>query len=183
MQRPNPRVRGAIVSAAAQEFAARGYEAATMPAIARRAGTAAGNVYRYFSGKKALYDAVLPRPLVGQLKAKLRDRVAAFGSDRHDAALHELVRFTREHRERAVLLLSTHRNVRAELVGHLVKLALAWVRRERPKVKVDAAMRHALELAYDGLLVSTVRCLQEHREDAIAPLTRYHLAGLGALLS
>src|SRR3954471_16105681 len=94
MQRPNLEVRDAIVAAAAQAFAQHGYEAATIPDIARRAGTATGNVYRYFSGKRALYQAVLPGPLVARMKSLLRRRVEAFGSPRHPVVSEELMQFS-----------------------------------------------------------------------------------------
>lgn len=46
--------RAAITEAALELFAERGYEAATMRAIAERAGVSAGNAYYYYSSKEEL---------------------------------------------------------------------------------------------------------------------------------
>ncbi len=49
---------GAILRAAAQVFAEQGYGAATMDAIAERAGIGKGTVYEYFHNKQELFFAV-----------------------------------------------------------------------------------------------------------------------------
>jgi AcrR family transcriptional regulator len=48
------KTRAAIIEAALTLFRERGYEAATMRAIAERAGVSAGNAYYYFSSKEEL---------------------------------------------------------------------------------------------------------------------------------
>jgi AcrR family transcriptional regulator len=183
MQRQNPAVRQAVLAAAVQVFAARGYEGATMPEIARRAGTATGNVYRYFPGKKALYAAVLPRPFVTRMKAMMRRRVLAYDTARHVSALDELVRFTFEHRDRAVLLLGSHARMREQVVSYLVGLAVQWAKRHRPRFVLNDTRRFALEQLYDNLVVSTLRAFNTFPNEAdartaIEQLTRYHLGGL-----
>src|SRR6478752_50183 len=55
--------RTAIVHAAAEEFAERGYEAASLRAVARRAGVASALVHHYFDGKADLFAASLEAPL------------------------------------------------------------------------------------------------------------------------
>ena len=52
-----------ILDAAAAEFAAVGYEAATTNAIARRAGTSIGSLYQFFPNKEAVLEA-LSSPLL-----------------------------------------------------------------------------------------------------------------------
>src|SRR5258705_5409572 len=47
-----------LVEAAASEFAEVGYEAATMKAIAKRAGASIGAVYQYFPNKAAVVSAL-----------------------------------------------------------------------------------------------------------------------------
>ena len=70
---PSPRRRGRprggssdararIVAAAATEFAARGYDGATMRAIAERAGVDAALVHHYFGTKSALFTATVDIP-------------------------------------------------------------------------------------------------------------------------
>jgi AcrR family transcriptional regulator len=53
------RTRATSVSAAAEEFAAKGFEGARTGAIAKKAGVPQGLLYHYFGGKEELFDAVL----------------------------------------------------------------------------------------------------------------------------
>ncbi len=55
--------RGAIVSAARAEFAARGYDGTTLRGIARAAGVDARLVHHYFDGKEDVFVAALELPL------------------------------------------------------------------------------------------------------------------------
>ncbi|MGN7798291.1 TetR/AcrR family transcriptional regulator [Leifsonia sp. 22587] len=55
--------RSAILRAAADEFAERGYEAASLRAVARRAGVDSALVHHYFDGKADLFAATLEVPL------------------------------------------------------------------------------------------------------------------------
>jgi AcrR family transcriptional regulator len=48
----------ALLAAAAAEFAAQGYEAATMTAIAARAGASIGSLYQYFPTKELIAEAL-----------------------------------------------------------------------------------------------------------------------------
>jgi AcrR family transcriptional regulator len=49
----------AIIKAAVEIFAEKGYDVATMTEIAARSGTAIGSLYRFFPSKEALADALL----------------------------------------------------------------------------------------------------------------------------
>lgn len=55
--------KAAIVKAATQEFAERGYEAASLRAVARRAGVDSALVHHYFADKADLFAAALEVPL------------------------------------------------------------------------------------------------------------------------
>ena len=62
---------GEIIEAGLAEFAARGFAAAKLDDVARRAGIAKGTIYRYFPSKEALFEAaVLSReaPLAGEVE-------------------------------------------------------------------------------------------------------------------
>jgi len=65
-----------ILAAALELFRERGYEAATMRAIAKRAGVALGNAYYYFGSKEHLIQAFYDRTHV--------DHVAAVGTKLDD---------------------------------------------------------------------------------------------------
>jgi AcrR family transcriptional regulator len=58
-QRDAERTRAKIMTAARDEFAAHGLAGARIDAIAKRAGIAKQLIYHYFSGKEALFEAVL----------------------------------------------------------------------------------------------------------------------------
>ncbi len=55
--------KAAIIRAATQEFADRGYDAASLRAIARRAGVDSALVHHYFENKADLFTATLGAPL------------------------------------------------------------------------------------------------------------------------
>lgn len=59
--RPGETTREAILSAALALFAERGFHGTSMPALAARAGVAAGTPYRHFESKEALVNAVYRR--------------------------------------------------------------------------------------------------------------------------
>lgn len=54
-------MRAAIVEAAEEVIAARGWERTTMQDVARAAGCASGTLYLYFDGKDSLFDAIVDR--------------------------------------------------------------------------------------------------------------------------
>jgi AcrR family transcriptional regulator len=73
---PQPTRRGerreAIVTAALEEFAARGFAATRLDDVARRAGVAKGTIYLYFRDKESLFQELvraMVSPLVGAITA------------------------------------------------------------------------------------------------------------------
>lgn len=62
-----------ILEAALEAFADRGFHGTTVPAIAERAGVAAGTLYRYFEGKEAIVNALYQRWKHTFAAALLRD--------------------------------------------------------------------------------------------------------------
>lgn len=64
--------RAAILAAALDEFSERGFAAARLDDVARRAGVAKGTIYLYFEDKEALFQELITTmmgPLVADLKA------------------------------------------------------------------------------------------------------------------
>src|SRR5215475_10770734 len=64
--------RDAILAAALDEFASRGFEAARLDDVARRAGVAKGTIYLYFRDKESLFQELIRTmltPLVGTIEA------------------------------------------------------------------------------------------------------------------
>src|SRR5579864_2780406 len=64
--------REAILTAALDEFAMRGFEAARLDDVAKRAGVAKGTIYLYFRDKETLFQELIRTmltPLVGTIEA------------------------------------------------------------------------------------------------------------------
>jgi AcrR family transcriptional regulator len=61
-ERPNE-----ILAAALEEFAARGFQAARLEDVARRAGCSKAAIYLYYKDKTALFEAVVRRWFVGHV--------------------------------------------------------------------------------------------------------------------
>src|SRR5687767_8998484 len=70
-------VRRRLIETALLVFADRGYAGATMGDIAAAVGVSTGNVYRYFPGKRELFDAAVPAAFVRAFRTLLRRRVRA----------------------------------------------------------------------------------------------------------
>ncbi len=70
--------RDAILAAALDEFASRGFEATRLDDVARRAGVAKGTIYLYFRDKESLFQELIRAmltPLVGTIEAMGRAEV------------------------------------------------------------------------------------------------------------
>lgn len=81
-QRDGASAKSAILKAATEEFAERGYDAASLRAIARRAGVDSALVHHYFDDKADLFTASLDAPLrpdriLGVILAGPREEVGA----------------------------------------------------------------------------------------------------------
>ncbi|WP_053096105.1 TetR family transcriptional regulator [Frateuria defendens] len=100
----------ALLDAADACFAESGYDAATMTAIAARAGAAIGSLYQFFPTKEAVAEALLAQhtqTLLARLAA-LRGRLAGGDLDQVAAGLVGfLADFRRRHPAYVVLLEST----------------------------------------------------------------------------
>lgn len=73
-------VRERICGAALEVFAERGYEGATMIGIAERAGVGTASTYRYFAGKRELFETVVTPELAKRFESLLDRRVHALAS-------------------------------------------------------------------------------------------------------
>ncbi|HVA93228.1 MAG TPA: TetR/AcrR family transcriptional regulator [Chloroflexota bacterium] len=103
-----------ILQAAIVVFGERGYQAASMDEIARRAGSSKGGVYFHFANKQAIFEALIGE-LVSLLEADVRAAIGrAHGAlARVDAALTVAIRTFSAHRGLTRLLL-----VEANGLGH-----------------------------------------------------------------
>jgi AcrR family transcriptional regulator len=191
-------VRRGIEEAALEVFAARGFLAATMSEIAALAGVSTGNLYRYFPGKEELFDAVVGPAFVRRFRTLLRRRVRALAGrrdlrelvpeDPYHLASEELLRFCIDHRLRVVVLLLRSGGSRWDgfderTAQDLVRLALAHFSALDPGLELSRPMRFDLVEIYRGFVRVLARILERFESEAaireaVAPYTRYHLAGL-----
>lgn len=192
-------VRARIVDAALDEFAARGYDGATMAEIARRADVSTGNIYRYYDDKASLFEEVLPGSFVARFRSLLRARVRASegvedirdvaGEHPYAVAARAVLDYSIEHRRRVVLLL-----------GHAVGTRYADVAEEVVQELMAAARDHfdggggsetrafGLEQIYRCYVATLVAILERFEDadrirEAVTVYERYHLVGLGGFFS
>lgn len=189
-------VHEAILAAALEVFARKGFRSASMAEIASAARVSTGNIYRYFENKSALYEAVVPDTFVTTLQRLLRKRVeAARGVEDlrkleptapYRLVSEEVLAFCLGHRLRVVMLLSSlegtpHERFAEELVQFLVGSAISHFHARPPR-----PARFALEALYRNYVTTLGRILHHFEEErdireAVEALARYHLTGLPAL--
>lgn len=192
-------VRAGLVAAAGELFAEVGFAASTMAAVAERAGSSIGNLYKYFANKDELLEAVLPADFATGLKKMTHARMKAVGSARDirqlpaDARYHviadELLDHCLAHRERVVILLrradgTPYASFAAGFVDDLVAWAFDYAREAWPDVRPTPVVRFALRRIYVAFVEGIADALVTFRgegpvREAIALLTEHHQAGLG----
>lgn len=163
-----PEVRAGIEAAALRSFADRGYDGTSIARIAAEAGTAPGNVYRYFASKQALFDAVVPAELPARHDRLLDARIEALarGSAGDPSAAADLLDFWLDHRLAVVVLLD--RADGTPLAGH----PAAFVRRLVDHVEralggpPPPVHREVLELVFDNTRRAIARMLLTGRDRA-----------------
>ena len=159
-----PDRREAILAAALDEFSARGFAAARLDDVARRAGVAKGTIYLYFKDKEALFQELVRfqiGPVVGALEAVL-------ASDLPLAVIveHALDIFVREiygtHRKQVLrLIISEGPRFPAlaefyyrEVLAHILKAVRARLARavERGEIAGDELVRFPQLLGAPGIV-------------------------------
>jgi AcrR family transcriptional regulator len=70
--------RGRILKAAFEVFSLKGFQAATIPEIAEKAGTAAGTIYLYYRSKRDLFVAVIQEWMISPLLKIFENHPADF---------------------------------------------------------------------------------------------------------
>jgi AcrR family transcriptional regulator len=192
-------VRERIVHAALAAFARGGFTATTMSDIARGAGMAVANLYRYYPSKEELFEAAVPVALVERFDSLLEQSVRAHAalagaaSDRNEvdeAAGSELLDFWIEHRLVVLILLdrsigSIHEGFGQRFVARLVGLTLGVIRAQNPGVVVPREARLVLEQIFENtrrMIGAILAASEEERaiRRAVAAFRAYQVAGLAA---
>jgi len=89
-----------LLEAAAVEFAEAGYDAATMKAIAKRAGASIGAVYQYFPNKEAIVSALRTRYVNEMEERWIELEEASAGlpvRERTQSFIEVMIRFMEDH--------------------------------------------------------------------------------------
>ncbi|HEY8375826.1 MAG TPA: helix-turn-helix domain-containing protein [Nannocystis sp.] len=190
-------VRARILAAALEVFAARGYEGATMAAIAERAGLGTASLYRYYPGKAELFAAVIT-PELAEAFARLTERRvralarAAGGEGLGSGDLgDEMLRFWIDHRLAVVILLDRAAGTEYEHFGRrfvelLVSGSLAQIRATNPGVRLRAPARFVLEQIFENTRRILAAILETHADEtalreAIEAFWSYQIPGLAGL--
>ncbi|MFN8021178.1 MAG: helix-turn-helix domain-containing protein [Acidimicrobiales bacterium] len=180
-------VRDRIVEAGLRQFARHGYRDASLTAIARDAGTAVGNVYRYFADKSTLLAAAVPDPLVARHDRLLTARLDALVHEgpSHERAADELLEFWIEHRLAVVVLLGRAQGTPfADAPSRFVDRLVRTARRAHPEI--DPVATRLLEVVFDNTRAAIVAILAGSDDpDEIRRLIHgfwsYQLPGLAGL--
>ena len=96
-----PAKTGVILRAAAQVFAQQGYQAATIDAIAERAGIGKGTVYEYFRNKQELFFAIFDEYIasIERLAQESLDLPSAAAAAQIRQAIHTVLAMSAEQRD------------------------------------------------------------------------------------
>jgi AcrR family transcriptional regulator len=191
-----PEVRERILGAALALFAQRGVAATTMQDIARSAGMAVANLYRYYASKEELFDAAVPRETVARFEQLLERSVQAHAHlaglprPRDEAAAEALLDFWIEQRLVVIVLLdraqgSAHEPFAQRFVERLVALSIAEIRMAHPGVSVHREARLVLWQIFDNTRRMIAALLESCHEPAairraVAAFRGYQVAGLAA---
>lgn len=184
-------VRERLLAAALQEFSERGYAGATMGGIAERAGLGTASTYRYYAGKRELFDAVVPPALVARFEALLEARVRALARAQGPDLAAEMLDFWVEHRLAVAVLLdgaegTPHAAFAERFVELLVAATLAQVREGHPGLRVSAPGRFVLSRLFEATRRTLAALLVAHpreRElrEAIQAFWAYQVPGMRGL--
>lgn len=183
-------MRERIEQAALRCFAQDGYDGTSMAQISAAAGTAPANVYRYFSSKQALFDALVPADLAAEHDRLLDSRVQALGqgSGSSSTAAADLLAFWLDHRLAIVVLLDRAAGTPfaaypASFVARLVRHA----QRHLPDPP-GPEQQQVLELVFDNTRRAIAQILATTQDDGhtrhlVEAFWSYQIPGLDGLMS
>jgi AcrR family transcriptional regulator len=200
-QIPKTHVKDAFVRAAAEAFSELGFAATTMAAVAQRADSSVGNLYKYFANKTDLFDAVVPAELARELRERTHQRIRALGGSRDvrelpaESAYHvlagELLDFSLQHREAVVILLgraegTVFATFARDFVADLVAWALEYAKGAYPALAPSPELGFVLTRVYENFLSAVAAALLRFRDEkrvrrVIFQLTTHHQGGLKRL--
>jgi AcrR family transcriptional regulator len=183
-----PERREAILNAALEEFSARGFAAARLDDVARRAGVAKGTIYLYFRDKEALFQELV-RSVISPVIARF-EASAALDLPARLIAERIVELFVREvygTRRKDVIRLIIAEGPRfpklaefyyREVIARVIPAVRGLLRRaaERGEIGADALARFPQLLVAPGLMAIVWNGLFDRFDPLdVAPLMRAHL--------
>lgn len=187
-------VRERLLGAALEVFAERGFEGATMTAIAERAGVGTASTYRYFSGKRELFETLVTPELAERFESLLDRRVHALarsslatGARGVDDLGDEMLRFWVENRLAVVILLdraagTAYAGFGESFVERLVASTLAELGPSAGHREAGPA-KTVLKQIFEGTRRSLAALLESHPDErtlrqAIEAFWSYQVPGM-----
>lgn len=190
-------VRERILSAALAAFAHRGFAATPMSEIARGAGMAVANLYRYYPSKEELFAAAVPATLAARFERLLERsvhahaRLVGISGPSDETAGAELLQFWIDHRLAVIVLLDRAQGSEQEAFGErfverLLAATLAEIQHAHPGAVITREARLVLRQIFENtrrmLAVLLEGCPDEAGiRRAVAAFRSYQLGGLGGL--
>jgi len=189
-------VRERITQAALAAFARDGFTGTRMAHVARNAGVATGNLYRYFSNKNEMFYSLVDDTFVARLMALFERRIAALDGVDDIAELapdaefflfaEDLLRFCIDNRLRVVILLqktagTRHDGFADRLVTRLTELAIKHF--GLAAGDLGPTTRFNLQRIYSGFVDSMAAILSRFESEtdirrAVDEFSNYHLTGV-----
>lgn len=184
-----------IRQAALERFAHDGYDQTSMASIARAAGMATANIYRYYpDGKQRLFDTVVTDEVADTHEGLITDRVRALvlpldAADADDVTAERLLDFWVTHRYEVVILLGRAGGTRFEGYGERFVRLLIDLGLERLRAggtEPSEAVHHLLAIVFDNTRRALVAILSAHDQadairHAVEGFWSYQLPGLDGL--
>ncbi|ABS27435.1 TetR/AcrR family transcriptional regulator [Anaeromyxobacter sp. Fw109-5] len=186
-------VRDRILGAALEVFAERGYEGATMIAIAERAGVGTASTYRYFAGKRELFETLVTPELAERFESLLDRRVHALsaalsaGGRGADDLGDQMFRFWVENRLAVVILLdraagTAYARFGERFVQRLVASTLAELEASAGRGATGVARKVLTEI-FESTRRSLAALLEDHPDErslreAIEAFWSYQVPGI-----
>lgn len=190
-QKLKENVREKILKSALEIFAKKGYRDTSMVEVSRRASISAGNIYRYFPDKKALYEAAVPQDSLQKLSFILKEKIGGSGgsgsnfiTEHQNRFRVELIELLMENRLHWVVLL--REGFGTVIVDELCSFFCSWLQ-SNGYGSIPEKNLLTIRMLYQNLTSLICSMLNEHvqthdMKTALENCLTYHMAGIQALL-
>jgi len=185
-----------ILASALKVFADKGYEKCSIADIANSAGLSAGNIYRYFPNKEALFYAALPeelsRVLIDTAKKNINlwnGKLISNDPGHFEQAHNQLINVMIENREQLIILFrhskgTIYENLAEEMsecflmcfMNYLESIGLTWKTNQKQFVIVTKQIYRNLIAIFADLLASDNNI--EVIRSSLLLYLEYHIAGI-----